>query len=256
MDIDAARSTISRAREMGHTRGALYAWRTINGNECSAYYPAGTAQYHINADVAFAVSRYVESTGDNQFLLDMGAEILFETAELWLDLGFYNPEKSGQFCINSVTGPDEYNVLVNNNYYTNIMAQANLRKAAAAARYLKQKHPDRYLELKQALNMDLDDLTGQWQQASDRMYLPSDKAKDILLQDDAFLDRIPWDFQNVPRSQYPLLLHSIHSSFTDTESSSNRILSWPSCCMGILSPLRTRNGPLTIMNPVQPTIHP
>jgi alpha,alpha-trehalose phosphorylase len=197
----------SRAREMGHTRGALYAWRTINGNECSAYYPAGTAQYHINADVAFAVSRYVESTGDNQFLLDMGAEILFETAELWLDLGFYNPEKSGQFCINSVTGPDEYNVLVNNNYYTNIMAQANLRKAAAAARYLKQKHPDRYLELKQALNMDLDDLTGQWQQASDRMYLPSDKAKDILLQDDAFLDRIPWDFQNVPRSQYPLLLH-------------------------------------------------
>jgi len=103
MDIDAARSTISRAREMGHTRGALYAWRTINGNECSAYYPAGTAQYHINADVAFAVSRYVESTGDNQFLLDIGAEILFETAELWLDLGFYNPRKSGQFCINSVT---------------------------------------------------------------------------------------------------------------------------------------------------------
>jgi Trehalose and maltose hydrolases (possible phosphorylases) len=107
----------------------MFPWRTINGEEASAYYAAGTAQYHINADIMYALRKYVQATGDEAFLRDCGAEMLVETARLWSDLGFYSDAKGGQFCINGVTGPDEYNTVVNNNAYTNLMARENLRYA-------------------------------------------------------------------------------------------------------------------------------
>ncbi len=138
--LDEARS---RAKVMGHSKGALFPWRTISGAECSAYFPAGTAQYHVNADVAFAVRRYLEATGDLDFAWEQGLEMLVETAAFWLDLGFYNPEHEGQFCIQGVTGPDEYNVMVNNNYYTNILARTNMEDAAALTRYLQARDPRR-----------------------------------------------------------------------------------------------------------------
>src|SRR5438105_14745665 len=123
----------ARARQLGH-RGAMFPWRTISGEEASAYYAAGTAQYHINADIMYALRKYVQATADEAFLRDYGAEMLVETARLWLDLGFYSDAKGGKFCINSVTGPDEYNTVVNNNAYTNLMARENLRYAAQALR--------------------------------------------------------------------------------------------------------------------------
>src|SRR5262249_43022685 len=116
----------ARAKQLGH-RGAMFPWRTISGEEASAYYAAGTAQYHINADIMYALRKYVQATGDESFLRDYGAEMLVETARLWRDLGFYSDAKGGKFCINSVTGPDEYNTVVNNNAYTNLMARENLR---------------------------------------------------------------------------------------------------------------------------------
>ena len=123
-------------------RGALFPWRTIGGEEASAYYPAGTAQYHINADIAYAMARYVAASGDRSLLLDGGAEVVFETARLWADLGDYIPARDGAFCINEVTGPDEYTALVNNNGYTNLMARAHLRFAAALADELAADEPD------------------------------------------------------------------------------------------------------------------
>src|SRR4029079_8888820 len=104
-------------------RGALYPWRTINGEEASANYASGTAQYHINAAVAYGLRKYVEVTGDYDFLYRHGAEMLVETARLWYDLGFFSERQNGQFCIHSVTGPDEYTTVVNNNTYTNMMAR-------------------------------------------------------------------------------------------------------------------------------------
>ena len=132
-----------RARELGH-RGAMFSWRTISGEEASAYYAAGTAQYHINADIMYALRKYVQATGDDQFLRDYGAEMLVETARLWLDLGFYSHTKGGKFCINGVTGPDEYNTVVNNNAYTNLMARENLRYAITTVEALRKQEPDAY----------------------------------------------------------------------------------------------------------------
>ena len=118
---------------MGHPRGALFPWRSIDGEECSAYFPAGTAQYHIDGDVAHAVWEYWQATEDLDFLVRCGAEILVETARLYADLGFFSAEKGGRFVLNCVTGPDEYNVLVNNNVYTNRVAEENFRSAAVSS---------------------------------------------------------------------------------------------------------------------------
>jgi alpha,alpha-trehalose phosphorylase len=111
------------ARPRGGPKGVLFPWRTINGDEASAYYAASTAQYHIDADIVFAAHRYAQLSGDLDFLGGGFAEIAVETARLWADLGFYSERKGGRFCIDPVTGPDEYNTVVNNNAYTNLMAQ-------------------------------------------------------------------------------------------------------------------------------------
>src|SRR3984893_3470838 len=194
----------AHARRLGH-RGAMFPWRTISGEEASAYYAAGTAQYHINADIMYALRKYVQATGDEAFLRDCGAEMLVETARLWLDLGFYADAKGGKFCINSVTGPDEYNTVVNNNAYTNLMARENLRYAAETVQSLRATNPDAYNALAHKTDLNPSEVEA-WTRAADSMYVPYDEELKIVPQDDSFLDREPWDFKNTPSDHYPLLL--------------------------------------------------
>jgi alpha,alpha-trehalose phosphorylase len=194
----------ARARQLGH-RGAIFPWRTISGEEASAYYAAGTAQYHINADIMYALRKYVQATGDEAFLRDYGAEMLVETARLWVDLGFYSDVKGGKFCINSVTGPDEYNTVVNNNAYTNLMARENLRYAAQAVESVRATSPEAYGALVQKTALEPSEMES-WIHAAESMYVPYDEKLQIIPQDDSFLDREPWDFRNTPTDRYPLLL--------------------------------------------------
>lgn len=121
--LDQARD---RAKVLGHPKGALYPWRTINGEEASTYFPLGTAQYHINADIAYAFWLYVSVTGDLEFFKDMAAEVLVETARVWADVGYFAECRGGKYCICAVTGPDEYNAITDNNFYTNLMGRENL----------------------------------------------------------------------------------------------------------------------------------
>jgi alpha,alpha-trehalose phosphorylase len=194
----------ARASLLGH-RGAMFPWRTISGEEASAYYAAGTAQYHINADIMYALRKYVQATGDEAFLRDYGAEMLVETARLWLDVGFYSDAKGGKFCINSVTGPDEYNTVVNNNAYTNLMARENLRYAAQTVEALRSTDPGAFNALVDRTALEHSELEG-WIRAAESMYVPYDEKLNIIPQDDSFLDREPWDFRNTPGEHYPLLL--------------------------------------------------
>lgn len=196
----------ARARELGHSTGALFPWRTINGEECSAYYPAGTAQYHINADIANAVVQYARVTADEAFMWECGVEILIETARLWLDLGFYSDEKGGLFCIEGVTGPDEYNVLVNNNCYTNLMAAMNMEQAAQWVAAMEQRVPERAERLFARIGLQREEPV-LWRAAAGHMYLPYDEKKGIYLQDDAFCERLPWPIETIPKEHFPLLLH-------------------------------------------------
>src|SRR5215475_1113462 len=194
----------AHARQLGHN-GAMFPWRTINGEEASAYYAAGTAAYHINADIMYALRKYVNATGDEQFLWDCGAEMLVETARLWLDLGFYSDRKGGKFCINGVTGPDEYKTVVNNNAYTNLMARGNLRYAAETVASLRTTKPDVYKALVHKTGLEPSEVEA-WTRAAESMYVPYDEQRGIVPQDDSFLDREPWDFRNTPSDRYPLLL--------------------------------------------------
>lgn len=201
--LDAAREN---ARIQGHKSGALFPWRTISGRECSAYFPAGTAQYHIIADIAYAITHYVDVTGDDDFLIHYGAEILMETARIWLDIGFFNDRRDGAFCINEVTGPDEYTALVNNNLYTNVMARAHLLSAVQAAEKLEREAPTQFKALAQKIGLSNAERM-QWQSAAEKMYLPYDKDLQLYLQDDSFLEKKVWDFSATPQEHYPLLLY-------------------------------------------------
>jgi alpha,alpha-trehalose phosphorylase len=202
-------SILGKARERARAvnqKGALFAWRTINGEEASAYYAAGTAQYHINAAIAHGIMKYVDVTGDKDFLYGYGTEMLVETARLWYDLGFFSEREDGRFCIHCVTGPDEYTTVVNNNTYTNLMARENLRLAADAVDQVREASPDHYRELVRQTGFEPDEAED-WRRAAERMFVRFDTRLGIHPQDDEFLDKKKWDFANTPHDKYPLLLY-------------------------------------------------
>ena len=189
------------ARIMGHESGALYPWRTIMGKECSGYYVSGSAAYHINGAVAYAVVAYYLATKDIDFIKECGAEILIETARLWLDVGNYY---KGGFHIHEVTGPDEYTCLVNNNYYTNAIAKYNLVWAVKFIELIQQtKGIESTLQEFACTTQELKSFKA----AAESMYLPYDEKLGINPQDDSFLQKAIWDIETIPEDKKPLLLH-------------------------------------------------
>ncbi len=184
------------ARELG-LRGAAFPWRTIRGAESSGYWPAGTAAFHINADVAYAVAYYMEATGDTAFEEEVGLELLVETARLWSSLGYLNTALD-QFRIDGVTGPDEYSAIADNNVYTNLMAQHNLRWAAEAV----QRHPEKAREL----GVDAREAAS-WSEAAEKMFIPYDARLGVTPQAVSFTEYEVWDFAGTRPDQYPLFLH-------------------------------------------------
>ncbi len=195
-----------RARELS-TCGALFPWRTINGEEASAYYAAGTAQYHIDADIAYAVGQYWFITGDTEFMYGEGAEMLVETARMWAELGFWRVAESGQvFEIHGVTGPDEYTTVVNNNMYTNVMARHNLRLACRIVEVMKEEAPQAYEKLVHDVDLR-DEEVAEWQACAKGMKIPFDEHLGIHPQDDVFIEKELWDIENTPKERFPLLLH-------------------------------------------------
>jgi alpha,alpha-trehalose phosphorylase len=192
-------STLDLARQRAEQlrlRGAAFPWRTIRGQECSAYWPAGTGAFHVNADIADAALRYMRATDDEAFARREGLELLVETARLWRSLGHHDAE--GVFHIDGVTGPDEYSAVVDDNVYTNLMAERNLRNAAALA--------SRYADEAAALGVD-DEEIASWRDAAGAMHVPYDERLGVHPQDADFLHhRVP-DFSAWGEDDYPLLLH-------------------------------------------------
>lgn len=191
------------AKEMGHQQGALFPWRTISGTECSSYYPSGSAQYHISADIAYSFIQYYLVSHDLQFIRDYGAEVLFETARLWLETGHFDGDL---FKIDAVTGPDEYTCIVNNNYFTNVMAKHNLQWAVKFYHLLEKMDKEPLAGLSEKIGLKSGEIRA-WQKAAEQMYLPYDQARNINPQDDAFLHKAIWDLANTTKENFPLLLH-------------------------------------------------
>jgi alpha,alpha-trehalose phosphorylase len=190
--LDLARA---RAKVLG-LEGATFPWRTIRGQECSGYWPAGTAAFHINAGISDAVIRYQQVTDDQAFDREVGLELLVETARMWHSLGHHDAH--GNFRIDGVTGPDEYSAIADNNVYTNLMAQRNLWGAADAV----ERHPDRAREL----GIESEEAAG-WRDAADDMMIPYDEALGVHPQAEEFTEHAVWDFAGTKPDQYPLMLH-------------------------------------------------
>ena len=198
-----------RARQLNEA-GALFPWRTINGEEASAYYAAGTAQYHINADVSFALAKYIRATGDVEFLYREGVDIAVETARLWATLGFWRTSDGDgeeSFHIHGVTGPDEYTTVVNDNLFTNVMARFNLRFAARTVREMAQDDPEAYRRDGRPPATSTRREPEAWERAAEAMHIPFSPALGIHPQDAVFLEREVWDLEHTPADQRPLLLH-------------------------------------------------
>ncbi|MBB4839898.1 alpha,alpha-trehalose phosphorylase [Sphingomonas kyeonggiensis] len=198
--LDAA---FANARALDHKQGALYAWRTIEGRECSAHYPSGSAQYHINSAIAFAIGAYVDATGDEGFLVEHGVRMLVETARIWLALGDW---ADGSFHLRGVTGPDEYTALVDDNWYTNRMAQKHLRLAVSAADRVSAIDPEAWGWLAAEMQLGVEELA-EFTRVADAMHLPFDAERNLDAQDASFLDKPRWDVAGTPASEFPLLLN-------------------------------------------------
>ena len=184
-----------RAEVLG-LRGAAFPWRTIRGQECSGYWPAGTAAFHVNADIAEAVMRYHRATGDDQFLEEVGLELLVETARLWMSLGHH--DRNGRWHLPGVTGPDEYSAVADDNVFTNLMAARNLRSAAETAARLPA--------MARELGVDAEEEAA-WRDAAAAVYVPYDEDLGVHPQSEGFTGYAVWDFEAY-KDKYPLLLHA------------------------------------------------
>lgn len=189
-------SILDLAKERARTlnlKGAAFPWRTIRGEECSAYWPAGTAAWHVNADIAMAFERYRWVTGDDSLERSCGLKVLVETARLWMSLGHH--DRHGVWHLDGVTGPDEYTAVVRDNVFTNLMAAGNLRAAAQAC----LRHPDAAHELGVS-----NEETSAWRDAAAAAHIPFDEELGVHPQHDGFTTLREWDFR--ADTKYPLLL--------------------------------------------------
>ena len=192
-------TTLSMATERADVlglRGSAFPWRTIRGQECSGYWPAGTAAFHINADIAAAVDRYYNATGDKGFVEQCGLELAVETARLWMSLGHH--DRHGRWHLPGVTGPDEYSAVADDNVFTNLMAARNLRIAA-----------DLCLEfpaIGRRLGVDAEE-EASWRDAAAAVHIPYDEELGVHPQAEGFTHYAEWDFENC-QDKYPLMMHA------------------------------------------------
>jgi alpha,alpha-trehalose phosphorylase len=192
-------STLDLAKERAETlnlAGATFPWRTIRGQECSGYWPAGTAAFHINADIAIAVQRYVDNTNDLTFEEETGLELLVETARLWMSLGHHDAQ--GRWHIVGVTGPDEYTAVVRDNLFTNLAAAANLRGAADAV--------NRHFDKATTMGVTHEE-TAAWRDAAAAVHIPYDEELGVHEQCAGFTRLPEWNFE-LYKDSYPLLLNA------------------------------------------------
>jgi len=198
--LEEARQNASRVR----VQGALFPWRTINGKEASGFFMGSTVQFHIDADIAYAIYLYVTATEDYEFLYDKGAEILVETARMWVSRGDYVEDCGGEFYLNEVCGPDEYKPGVNNNCFTNYLARFNLIFARDTIVRMEEEAPDKFNQLVKKIDLSQAEVND-WMKAAKRMYLPYDEDLEIHPQDDSFLCKKQIDIEEeIPHSELPL----------------------------------------------------
>lgn len=194
-----------RAKEMDDV-GALFAWNSINGEECGHVFEAATAQYHIDMDIYYAIQQYYVATNDEKFLVDYCIEILFEMCKCLAHRGSFIENKDNKFCINVICGPDEYNPVVDNNLYTNLLCKHMMEFTLKAKQLLEDKYPSKLQQLKEKCEID-DNEFALWDKVAKNMYLAYSEKLGMYMQDDNFIYKDPIDIDSIPVDKLPLLTH-------------------------------------------------
>ncbi|AWB43168.1 family 65 glycosyl hydrolase [Paenibacillus sp. CAA11] len=190
------------ARKLGFTKGALYPMVTMNGEECHNEWEITFEEIHRNGAIAYAIYNYVNYTGDKSYLGQYGLEVLVEISRFWEQRVNYSASKD-KYVMLGVTGPNEYENNVNNNWYTNRIASWTLEYTLEVLDYLEKNEPARYEELVETLQLQ-DEERSIWKDIIANMYYPVDEERGIFLQQDGFLDKEIIPVKELPPENLPL----------------------------------------------------
>ncbi|MFA4868055.1 MAG: glycoside hydrolase family 65 protein [Pedobacter sp.] len=194
---------IENAKKLGFDNGAaLYPMVTMNGEECHNEWEITFEEIHRNGAIAFAIYNYIRYTGDEAYLIEYGLEVLIAIARFWKQRVNWSNHKH-QYVILGVTGPNEYENNVDNNWYTNLIAAWCLKYTISAAETVKKQHPKKYKQLIEHLDFKEKEFTD-WANIVENMYYPEDKKRGIFLQQDGYLDKEPLTVKHLSESDRPL----------------------------------------------------
>jgi maltose phosphorylase len=176
---------------------------TMNGEECHNEWEITFEEIHRNGAIAYGIYDYVRHTGDKEYLIDYGTEVLIAIARFWAQRVHFS-ERRGKYVIHGVTGPNEYENNVNNNWYTNFIASWCMKYAFGAITYMKEKAPEKWAALEDKIKFYEYAETGEWKKITDNIYLPHDEKLDVFVQHDGFLDKELIKVSDLPAEDQPL----------------------------------------------------
>ncbi|HEX8270045.1 MAG TPA: glycoside hydrolase family 65 protein [Flavobacterium sp.] len=194
---------IENAQKLGFTNGAaLYPMVTMNGEECHNEWEITFEEIHRNGAIAFAIFNYYRYTGDYSYIPEKGLEVLIAIARFWHQRATFSTHRN-QYVILGVTGPNEYENNVNNNFYTNYLAKWCIDYAAEQIEKVKKEYPSDYARIMSDVNLDVIEI-GRWKTVADKMYLPFSEEHNVYLQQDGFLDKELVKVHDLDKSQRPI----------------------------------------------------
>lgn len=198
---------IENGEKLGFTDGAaLYPMVTMNGEECHNEWEITFEEIHRNGSIAYAIYNYVNYTGDRSYLADYGIDVLIAIARFWKQRVNWSEEKQ-TYVILGVTGPNEYENNVNNNWYTNTIAIWCMKYTMDVLQELEAGRPSDYQKILTRTQLDVEKETGDWEQIVDKMYLPENKELGIFLQQDGFMDKEQTLVSDLDSKHRPLNQH-------------------------------------------------
>lgn len=195
---------IENAEKLGFNKGAaLYPMVTMNGEECHNEWEITFEEIHRNGAIAYAVYNYVTFTGDDHYLATHGFDVLVGIARFWAQRVNWSAQKN-QYVILGVTGPNEYENNVNNNWYTNYIAAWCMRYTIEVADFLQKQYPDEFKNRCKTLNLDIESAKQEWNEKATKMYFPKINGSEIFLQQEGYLDKEDITTADLPMSERPL----------------------------------------------------
>jgi maltose phosphorylase len=195
---------IENAEKLGFTDGAaLYPMVTMNGEESHNEWEITFEEIHRNGAIAYAIYDYIRYTGQEAYMIDYGLEVLIGIARFWAQRVHFSQEKE-RFVMHGVTGPNEYENNVNNNWYTNYIAVWCLKYTLEAIEYVKDKAPAKYEALEEKLKFYEHTETNRWKDIIEKLYMPEDEERGIFVQHECFLDKELLTVRDLPEEQRPI----------------------------------------------------